>query len=502
MELARCLDAVDHQLAQRSFHACDRRLAGRCEDDELREHRIVREPDDAAHHDAAVPAHSWPARDMQIVDATGRREESVGRILTRDATLDRPSTGCGHLGEVQRLTSRDAELPLHEIDAHHQLGDRVFDLNAGVHLKEVELPVLRQQELARTRVHIAGRARRCDRRITHPLAQLGRYRDARRLLDHLLVPALDRAFAFAERDAVAVHVGEDLDLDVPRPLDVLLHVDRVVTEGILGLALRRGERRRDLTRFADEAHAFAATACGGLEQHRISESCRDLRGLRGVAQRLRRAWHHGRTGRDRKRTRGRLGAHRRDRLGRRADPDQSRLAHRAREPLALGEKAVPRMDRVRTDRLCHRDDVVALQVALARRRRSDPHGFVGLAHVGRVRVGVGIDRDRLDPEFLACPDHAQRDLSTIGDQDFADRPSDWSRRAQRLASAFCGHSGMQPCFFAGFFTRFPLSISSASIRRGRVSRGSMMSSTYPRPAATYGLANFSAYSATRASIAA
>ena len=439
---------------------------------------------------------------MQIGDATGRREESVGRILARDATLDRPTARLGDLAEVQRFTSGDAELPLHQVDSHHQLGDRMFHLDAGIHLEEIELAVLREQELTGPRVHVPRRARRGDGRVAHPLAQLGRDGDARGFLDHLLVTPLDRALTFAERDAVAVHVSEDLDLDVPRPLDVLLHVDGVVTEGILGLALRRGERRRDLTRFADEAHAFAATACGGLEQHRIAESRRDLRGLCGVAQRLRRARHHRRPGRDRERTRCGLGAHRRDRFGRRADPGQSGLAHGAREPLTLGEEAVPRMDRVRTDRLGHRDDVVALQVALARRRRSDPHGFVGLAHVGRVRIGIGVDRDRPDPEFLAGADHAERDLAAIGDQDLADRPHNWRRGRWRLAWACGSHSGMQPCFFAGFFKRFPLSISSASIRRGRVSRGSMMSSTYPRPAATYGLANFSAYSATRASIAA
>ena len=39
------------------------------------------------------------------------------------------------------------------------------------------------------------------------------------------------------------------------------------------------------------------------------------------------------------------------------------------------------------------------------------------------------------------------------------------------------HSGRFPCFFGGLRSRLDASVSSASISRGRVSRGSMMSST-------------------------
>ena len=57
----------------------------------------------------------------------------------------------------------------------------------------------------------------------------------RRLLDDLLVAALDRAFALAQVDDVAVLVAEHLDLDVARVLDELLDEDAVVAEARLGL---------------------------------------------------------------------------------------------------------------------------------------------------------------------------------------------------------------------------------------------------------------------------
>src|SRR5436305_374413 len=61
---------------------------------------------------------------------------------------------------------------------------------------------------------------------------------------------------------------------------------------------------------------------------------------------------------------------------------------------------------------------------------------------------------------------------------------------------------MFPCFFGGFLSRLVCSDSRALMRAGLVSRGSIMSSRYPRAAATYGCANFSRYSSILASVAA
>ena len=42
------------------------------------------------------------------------------------------------LGLRQRLAGRDAQLPLHQIEAGDHLGHRMLDLQARVHLHEVE----------------------------------------------------------------------------------------------------------------------------------------------------------------------------------------------------------------------------------------------------------------------------------------------------------------------------------------------------------------------------
>ena len=467
MELAARLDAVDRQLEQRPVHPRHGVLTGRRPDDEFGEHRIVEQPDLAPRLDARVPAHARPTRDMEVADATRRRQESVGRILARDPALDRPPARRDILVERQSLTGGDAELPLHEVDAGDEFGDRMLHLDARIHLQEVKGAVGSEQELAGPGVFVARRARHPHGGIAHAAPQVRRHGDARRLLDHLLVAPLHGALPLAEREHRPVPVGQHLDFHVPRSLDVLLEIDRVVAERVPGLAPRGVERAGDLRFGAHHAHPLAATAGRRLEQDRITEGLRDGRRLGGVVQRLGGARHDRHVVVPGQLARRRLGAHRRDRFGRRPDEHEPGIAHRAREPLPLGKESVARVDRLCAGTPCGGDDRVTQQVTLARRRRAKAHGLVRFADMWRTGIGVGVHRDRRDPEFPAGPDHAEGNLSAIGDEDFPEH-----------------QSGMLPCFFGGFRSRFPCSVSSASMRLGRVSRGSMMSSTNPRLAAT------------------
>ena len=146
----------------------------------------------------------------------------------------------------KRITGRDAfiELLLDEVDPPHHLGDRVLDLQAGVHLEEVRLvgALARHHELDRAGIDVAARARRGDGLGTELLASVGGEEGRRCLLDDLLVPSLQAALALAQVHHVAVRVGEHLHLDVAGALDVALDEQRVVTERRTGLALRAGDR--------------------------------------------------------------------------------------------------------------------------------------------------------------------------------------------------------------------------------------------------------------------
>ena len=151
----------------------------------------------------------------------------------------------------ERLAGGDLDLRPHEVDPGDHLGHRMLDLQAGIHLDEVELAVL-VQELdgagARgSRAWPAPSVTRLPSVARVVLVEHGRGR----LLDHLLMPALHRAVALAEMDAVAVVIGQDLQLDVARPIEVLLEIDAIVAEPGLGLApgqLQPLEQRRLVAR--------------------------------------------------------------------------------------------------------------------------------------------------------------------------------------------------------------------------------------------------------------
>ena len=166
-----------------------------------------------------------------------------------------------------------------------------------------------------------------------------------------------------------------------------------------------------------DAHALAAAAGRSLDHHRIADLVGDLHRRVVVLDDAEMARH----GRDLGGGGRLLGldlvAHGGDRLGVRADEDDAGLGQRHRKGLALGQEAVARMHGLGAGRLAGGDDLVDDEIALGRRRRADGDGLVGHLDVQRVPVGVGIDRDRLDPHPAGGLDDPAGDFAAIGDQD-------------------------------------------------------------------------------------
>src|SRR5947209_11942645 len=153
----------------------------------------------------------------------------------------------------------------------HELGHRYHDLQPGFHLQEVELPARREQEFDRARAEVAHRACGGGGRLAHAAAQRPRHRHGGRLLDELLVTSLDAALALPQRDHPAEGIRQHLDLDVARPLEVLLEIDFIRPERLARFARRRLESRLELSVLSYQPHALAATPRGRLEEHRIPE---------------------------------------------------------------------------------------------------------------------------------------------------------------------------------------------------------------------------------------
>ena len=125
----------------------------------------------------------------------------------------------------------------------------MLDLDARVHLEEVEVLLLIDEELDRAGVGVAGRLDQPHGGVAQSLAHgLLSSTGRGRFFDQLLVAPLHRAIALPQVHGVAVIVGEDLHFDVPAELDVLLDVDRGILERVLGLGLRLLECRREARR--------------------------------------------------------------------------------------------------------------------------------------------------------------------------------------------------------------------------------------------------------------
>ena len=180
-----------------------------------------------------------PEGEISRVILPGRREEVVVGIFGVDAALDRMAAQLDvFLRERQLLAGGDVHLQVHEIEAGDEFRDRMLHLQARVHLEEVEVAILVDQELDGAGVVVTGGFGDAHGDFAHAAAHLFVDERRGRLFEHLLMAALHGALALAEIDDVAVLVAEDLHLDVARILDELLDVDFAVAEGALRFAAR------------------------------------------------------------------------------------------------------------------------------------------------------------------------------------------------------------------------------------------------------------------------
>ena len=429
--------AADVEAVQRRAEALRGLRAIRAVGAHLGDQRVVEQRDVAALDDARIDPDAL-ARGLQVaLEPTGRGQKAARRVLGVDPGLDRPAVLPDVvLGQRERLPGRDAQHLLDQIEAGCELGHRVLDLEARVHLEEIEAALGVDDALDRAGRAVADRARERHRLLAHRAPRRRVEERARRLLDHLLMAALDRAFALAEVDRVAVAVGEHLDLDVARLAHELLEEHAIVAEGRARLAARALDAGAQIALVERHAHALAAPARGRLDHHRVADLGRDAGGELEVADRLPVPGDHVDAGFRREALGRELVAHHPDRVRRRTDEGDPCRLERLGERGVLGQKAIARMDRLGAGLPRRRDDLLDPEIALGRGRRPDRDRLIGHADVQRVGVGLRVDRDRRDAEPPAGPDHAAGDLAAIGDQELVEHsqarfPADWRANLRR-----------------------------------------------------------------------
>ena len=134
------VDAEHHGVGEGTVEAFERLRAIGTVRDHLGDHRVVVGGDLLALADARVDPHALALGRPPGEHRPRRREEPAVRRLGVDARLDGvpPSRTCV-LHERERLARGDAKLLLDEVDAGHELGHGMLDLEPGVHLDEEEL---------------------------------------------------------------------------------------------------------------------------------------------------------------------------------------------------------------------------------------------------------------------------------------------------------------------------------------------------------------------------
>ena len=209
--------------------------------DELRDHIVVILRYLIALISGSVDTHTKAARSMYSFDLSRAGTEIILRILGVYAAFYRMSAETYiFLLYREREPACNKYLLLYEVDAGLHFGDGVFDLDTRVHLHEVEVFVLIDEELDCSGVVVAARLCRFDCRFAHFLAELGCHYRARGLLKHLLITALAGAVALSEMYHIPVLVREYLYLDVARINDELLDIYLVIAEEAERFFLCRG----------------------------------------------------------------------------------------------------------------------------------------------------------------------------------------------------------------------------------------------------------------------
>src|SRR4029077_16769158 len=127
------------------------------------------------------------------------------------------------------------------------LGHAVLDLEERVHVEEIEtMSISIDAQLDGARRPVIDRLHESHGSACQFRADLGPQIRRGRLLQHLLIPALERTIPFGERHDLAAPIAEHLDFDVPRFPDELLDVRAGVLEVAFPEATNRFERRLEL----------------------------------------------------------------------------------------------------------------------------------------------------------------------------------------------------------------------------------------------------------------
>lgn len=211
-----------------------------------------------------LPTHTKTTRRVETRDFTRAWQEGV-RVFGIDTAFYRMAFNHNFvLLDGQRLTRCDAQLLFDQVNAGDHFGYRVFNLNTGVHLNEVELAVF-EQELESTRPAIADINTGFGATLADVATQFRSNARCWCFFDNFLVTTLHGAVALTQPDGIAITISQYLNFDMAWILEVLFRVDLGIIERSGGFGFGRGNGRQQSGFGVDHAHAATTTTARGLD---------------------------------------------------------------------------------------------------------------------------------------------------------------------------------------------------------------------------------------------
>ena len=289
-----------------------------------------------------MPGRCWARTPRRVRDVERREPAALRLVVVRPGPRRRAGPRSRAPAAARRQRTSSARPSATSICSSTRstpgdhLGDRVLDLEAGVHLQEEEpLGVGVVEELDRAGAAVADRLGRPSGGVVQRVDDLGARPGAGASSTTFWWRRCTEQSRSPSTSTWPLAVADHLDLDVPAALDVRLDEDGAVAEGGRRLGLGGRDLGGQVLQRADDPHAAAAAAGGRLDQQRQVRLGRLLGHLQGRHAGL----AHQLLGLD-------LGAHRLDRLRRRADPGEPGRLDGAGEVGVLGQEAVAGVDRV------------------------------------------------------------------------------------------------------------------------------------------------------------
>src|SRR5210317_758968 len=227
-------------------------------DNQLGDHRIIIKADLVPLTNAAINADICAfLRLAQVPQQTDRRQEVPYRIFSIDTNFNGMAIyGQVFLGERQTFAGSDTQLPLDHVLSGHHLGDGMFNLQASVHLHEIEATICIKQELYSPCTDVTNRLGGIHSSSPHQAAQMLIQPGGGGLFNDLLMPTLDRAVPFKEVYDIALIISKDLNFNVTWSFEIFLQQDVIIAESRGSFALGPFEGFDKFICLANHAHTF------------------------------------------------------------------------------------------------------------------------------------------------------------------------------------------------------------------------------------------------------